>query len=227
MPIDPRVREAHGGVWGKLPRLELNQILPGVEAVDISIVAPFDRVLGSTLYLEELASLLGLVKYSGAKKILEIGTFDGSTTLNLAANTPADAQIVTLDLPPNEPNDPALATPKEYQNKTRKTVGEKFRGSPFAKKITQVFGDSAAIDWSELPGPFDLIFIDGCHYYSYVAADTNNALKHIRPGGLIVWHDYSNIKGVADVVDRVADGIAAKAVSGTRLAVGFAAAPAA
>jgi len=39
-------------------------------------------------------------------------------------------------------------------------------------------------------GPFDLIFIDGSHYYEYVKSDTQNALGCLTAGGLVVWHDY-------------------------------------
>jgi hypothetical protein len=121
----------------------------------------------------------------------DTGTFDGSTALNLAANTPADAQIVTVDLPPNWEGDFSLQTPEEYQNITdRGTVGQRFRNTEHEGKIEQVFGDSAMIDWPELPGRFDIVFIGGCHYYDYVAKDTQNPLKYLRPEGLIIWHDY-------------------------------------
>ena len=45
--------------------------------------------------LETVASIVATVK---PKRIFEIGTFDGRTTLNMALNAP-DAQIYTLDLP--------------------------------------------------------------------------------------------------------------------------------
>jgi SAM-dependent methyltransferase len=36
---------------------------------------------------------------------------------------------------------------------------------------------------------FDLIFIDGLHYYSQVAADFKNSLARLEPGGVILIHD--------------------------------------
>ena len=113
-------------------------------------------------------------------------------------------------------------TPKELRNITnRKIVGQRFLNTPHQKKITQVFGDSSAIDWAKLPGPFDIVFIDGCHSYDYVAKDTQNALKYTRPGGLIIWHDYGYVKDVSDVVDKSAGKINVSAIAGTRLAVGI------
>src|SRR5439155_23717314 len=35
------------------------------------------------------------------EEIIEIGTFDGRTTLNLAVNSPAHLRVFTLDLPPD------------------------------------------------------------------------------------------------------------------------------
>jgi predicted O-methyltransferase YrrM len=84
-----------------------------------------------------------------------------------------------------------------------------------------VFGDSSKLDWSKLPGPFDIVFIDGCHYYDYVARDTQNALNHLRAAGLVIWHDYGYVKDVSDVVDKTAGKIKVCAIAGTRLAIGF------
>lgn len=220
-PSDPHLRQRHSWVWGKLPRLELNQVLPGVQQTSIQILEAYNRDLVTTLDIEELASLLAIVKFRDAKKIFEIGTFDGGTTLNLAANTSANAQIVTLDLPPNWNGDLSIRTPRVHRNITKRTVGHRFRSTPYERKITQVFGDSASIDWSRLPVPFDIVFIDGCHYREYVARDTENALRYLRPGGLVVWHDYGSSKGVSDVVDETSAKIKVRAIAGTRLAVGF------
>ena len=222
LPVDPHVRQYHSWIWGKLPRVELKNALPGIEQTPVLILEAYNRAFGITLEIEEVASLLAIVKFSGAKKIFEIGTFDGGTALNLAANTPDDAQIVTLDLPPDWGGDFSSNTPKALRNITnRRTVGQRFVDTPHQKKITQVFGDSSTIDWTKLPVPFDIVFIDGCHYYDYVAKDTQNALKYAGPRGLVIWHDYGYVKDVSDVVDETSTKIRVSAIAGTRLAIGF------
>jgi predicted O-methyltransferase YrrM len=222
LPVDPHVRQCHSWIWGKLPRVELKNALPGIEQTPVLILEAYNRALGITLEIEEVASLLAIVKFSGAKKVFEIGTFDGGTALNLAANTPDDAQIVTLDLPPDWNGDFSSNTPRALRNITnRTTVGQRFLDTPQQKKITQVFGDSSTIDWTKLPVPFDIVFIDGCHYYDYVAKDTQNALKYVGLGGLVIWHDYGYVKDVSDVVDETAAKIRVSAIAGTRLAIGF------
>ena len=74
--------------------------------------------------------------------------------------------------------------------------------------------------------PFDLIFIDGCHSEAYVRADSQNALDHLAPRGVILWHDYGAFVEVSNVVDRLArESCRLKifALEGTRLAIGLAA----
>lgn len=138
-----------------------------------------------------------------AKNILEIGTYDGNTTLNLAVNSPFDTLITTVDI-----------TDKAQ-------IGSQYRDTDYSKKIIQIFGDSAKIDWSRMSIPFDIVFIDGCHYCEYVNKDTQNAMRYLKSGGIIVWHDYGMIKAVSEVADETAKRIKVKAIRGTRLAIGF------
>ena len=57
----------------------------------------------------------------------------------------------------------------------RAKVGGQFKNTPYESKIRQIFADSAALDFSKLGGPFDLAFIDGCHFREYVRKDTESA----------------------------------------------------
>lgn len=221
VPVDPHLRRTRGWIWGKLPRLELKQVFPGIEKSSIQILAPYSRH-SRALEMEELAALVAIAKFQGSGTLLEIGTCDGGTALNLAANTPPEARVLTLDLGPEWNGEFAIKTAAGYQYPTdANLVGERFRGTPYEPKITQVFGDSAKLDWSTLPVPFDMVFIDGCHSYEYVVHDTQNALKYVRPGGLIAWHDYGYVKGVSDVVDDASSRMKVCAIAGTRLAIGF------
>jgi hypothetical protein len=34
------------------------------------------------------------------------------------------------------------------------------------------------------------VFIDGGHSRDVVASDTSRALELVRPGGLVIWHDF-------------------------------------
>ncbi|HTR37112.1 MAG TPA: class I SAM-dependent methyltransferase [Bryobacteraceae bacterium] len=207
---------------GRLPRHHLTQIFPGSETVHVNLVNLYQRKVGLSMDAGEVMTLCAIAQFLGARKIFEIGTYDGNTTLNLAANVPDDGRVTTVDLPQNWDRQFVYNVPNNHWNVTdRNRIGIQFQGTKYESRIRQVLGDSAKLDWTQLDGPFDLIFIDGCHYREYVKADTENALRNIRPGGVIVWHDYGDIKDVSRVVDEAARRISVRVVRGTRLAVGW------
>ena len=152
----------------------------------------------------ELKVLSNLVKKRTPKRIFEIGTFQGRTTLNMALNISENAEIITLDLPASE-----LALTKmeieegEIRYVDKEISGERFLGHPVATKIRQVFGDSATFSFSEYNNSVDLAFIDGSHAYEYVINDSQKVFAMMRPGGLIIWHDYTNWKGVWSALNEL------------------------
>lgn len=209
--------------YGSLPRVPVASFFPDIATVDLRLVRSLERDPDTSLTLLELATLCGIVRLIGARRVLEIGTFDGGTALNLAANIPPDGSITTVDLPVDWSGDLALDVPDSAMNVTgRQTVGAKYRGTSLESNIRQVYGDSAVLDWSTLGGPYDLVFIDGCHSYDYVTQDTANGLQCLRPGGVMVWHDYGIIADVSAAVDKSAQGLKAAAIRSTSLAVAFA-----
>ena len=36
------------------------------------------------------------------------------------------------------------------------------------------------------------MFVDGAHSYEYVLSDSDAAYRMVKPGGLILWHDYDS-----------------------------------
>ena len=139
--------------------------------------------------------------------VVEIGTFDGRTTLNLAVNAPEASRVVTLDLPPEDPAAFALA-PGERQYVEKPAPGARFRAaappwSAAAQRITQVLGDSASFDWSPYRGQAGLVFVDGSHAYAYVRKDSDTAFDLIGPRGMVLWHDYGRWEGVTRALDEL------------------------
>lgn len=224
-PKDPEQRRRAHWIWGKLPRVTIDKIFPEARQIDLAILKPYRRLADTSIELQELVAIVTVARCLQAEKILEIGTYDGNTTLNLAANTGDNAVITTVDLPVDWNRQPALAIPREYVNDLdmehhRVEPGRQFKGTPQAGKIRQILRDSATLDWDALPHPFDLVFVDGCHHYRYVRHDTEKALRYTRSGGAIIWHDYPNMTDVSRAVDEFAGRIDMAAISGTRLVVG-------
>jgi caffeoyl-CoA O-methyltransferase len=109
-----------------------------------------------------------LVWASGARRILEIGTYSGYSALSMAAALPDDGELITCDVW-EEAN--ALA---------RRYAAE----SPHGHKIDFRLGP--ALDTIEtLDGPFDLVFIDAdkVNYANYFHA----TLPLLADRGLIVF----------------------------------------
>lgn len=173
-------------------------LIPGLAARDVMddaapvIVREPDAADGNVSGYELLV-LAGIVRRVQPRACFEIGTFDGRTTLNLAANAP-EARVYTLDLPPQDLGRTGLqiaAGDEKFINKP--ASGARFRDTPEAARITQLFGDSATFDFGPHEGKMDLIFVDGSHSYDYVKSDTRAALRLLkREGGVILWHDYGS-----------------------------------
>jgi predicted O-methyltransferase YrrM len=207
---------------GKLPRVHLTRVFPGIENVGINLVNLYQRKIGLSLDAGEIMVLCAVASFLRARNVLEIGTYDGNTALNLAANLRDGGCVTTIDLPPDWNGTFVYDVPNDHWNVTdRQRIGVQYRGTAYESRIRQVLGDSARIDWQALNPPFDMIFIDGCHFREYVKADTTNSLRCLRPGGVVLWHDYGDIRDVSRVVDDTARDITAYAIRGTRLAVGW------
>jgi len=141
--------------------------------------------------------LATLVKELVPQSIFEIGTYNGFTTLHLAVNSPESCRIFTLDLPPDY--DVQKLRSGSYDDVlviklSQKTISQRFyKNHPLEGKITELYGDSAAFDFSGYFGKMDIVFIDGNHSLEYVRKDTENAFKMLSDHGVIVWHDFDYI----------------------------------
>jgi hypothetical protein len=185
--------------FSRIPSVELGDLLPELKASSLDLaLCRFSRSDGNVSYGEILALCI-VASHLKAKRVFEIGTYNGWTTLQLALNTPEDANIATLDLRKEDMQDVALQLEKhdvKYIDKL--TIGDQYKNTRVEKKISQLYGDSATFDFSPFYDSIDLMFIDGSHHYAYVKRDTENALKMIREGGVIIWHDFLVWQGVTD-----------------------------
>ena len=172
-----------GNLSGMLPVAAYN----AVTSPSTPVVLP--AVLGQSGNVTE-AELIAIARIVAARKprtALEIGTFDGRTTLTIAANAP-EAEVVTLDLPPHAAAALSIDT-RDAAFIDKPASGALFAGSPQEKRIRQVYGDSATYDFGGLE--VDFAFIDGSHSYEYAMSDSRRVRKLLRNGrGVIIWHDY-------------------------------------
>lgn len=137
------------------------------------------------------------------KAIFEIGTSQGRMTALMAMNLPETSVIHTLDLPPDA-SVPEHASDLHLIELAKRELGITFRGTHWEGRIKQLLGNSATFDFSPYYDAIDLVSIDGSHSLPFVLSDTLQAFRMIRPGGVLLWHDYESMRseyGVSRVVD--------------------------
>lgn len=175
----------------------------------------------------ELIVLAATVASTDARTIFEIGTFDGRTALNLAANAAPGGVVYTLDLPAAE-GDASLAVDtddRKYMPVAARVAGvpDRAKRTSDAATIQRVYGDSASFDFSPYRGRVDVCFVDGAHSYEYVMSDSQRALEMSHPCSVIFWHDYGTWRGVTAALNELqrAGGAFARLrrVEGTALAI--------
>lgn len=143
-----------------------------------------------------LALLIGL---SGARSVLEIGTFTGYSTLCMARALPPDGTVVTCDVTERWP-----AIGADYWER-----------AGVAKRIDVRIGDAKrtlaalADEWGD--ESFDFVFIDAdkANYGAYYEA----ALDLVRPEGLIVIDNTLFFGRVVDPASQDPDTAAIRALN--------------
>jgi hypothetical protein len=201
--VSRRLRGVTRGQETRLPQAGWRDIFP---AKPIALAQP--RKNQGDVNLAELAVLAtAAASVSAGEEIVEIGTFDGRTTLNLAINAPAHLSVFTLDLPPDATPKFALA-PGEDAFVAKPESGRHFKKAApewtqRAARIHQMFGDSATFGWSPHYRRAGLVFVDGSHAYDYVLADSDTAFRLVAQKGVVIWHDYGVWEGVTRALDAI------------------------
>lgn len=169
----------------------------------------------------EIIAIASIVADRAPMRLLEIGTFDGNTTLQMALNAPEEAIIHTLDLPKGEVEtaQPVLQSDYLFIEDAAKEE-RKFLVSSVSYKVQQHFGDSTKVSFELFAkdGPLDLIFIDGGHSYECVKSDTEKALKVVSEKGIILWHDFTpHFAGVYSFLCELSKTMELVHIAGTNL----------
>lgn len=191
-----------------LPAKSLDEIFPGIDAQLVSVpVSEVFRARDMVVPLAELLTLAAICRHRQPRRVFEIGTYTGSSTLVMAMNLPDESEIVTLDLEPSE------------------LVGSVYRGTKHASKIRQLYGDSLKFDYTPFNGSIDLVLVDANHSYDFVKADSEKAFALLRPGGVIIWDDYrwleihSECSGVTLFLNELQKTRPIYSLAGTRFAI--------
>lgn len=129
-----------------------------------------------------------LIKLMGVKRILEIGTFTGYSSLWMALALPSDGLILTCDI---SKEDTAIA--QRYWQAAGMENKVDLHLAPALDTLNDLLNTGAA-------GTFDFVFIDAdkVNYHHYY----EKSLQLLRPGGLMA---IDNVLWSGEVADPTAD----------------------
>ncbi|WP_347911282.1 class I SAM-dependent methyltransferase [Pseudomonas grandcourensis] len=114
-----------------------------------------------------------LVKLTGARRLLEVGTFTGYSALCMAAALPADGSLICCDIP------------GDYNATARCYWQEAGLAGRIDLRLAPALETLAELERQGQGGQYDLVFIDAdkANYPAYL----EHALQLLRVGGLAVF----------------------------------------
>jgi O-methyltransferase len=164
---------------------------------ELTVTLPGGRAM--QVMAEEGQLLALLVALTGARTVLEVGTFTGYSTLCMARALPPDGQLITCDV----------------TNKWPAIAAEYWRRAGVEDRIDVRIGDAsktlAELLAAQGPESADLAFIDAdkANYVAYY----NAAIELVKPGGLIVVDNTLFFGRVIDPAAQDADTAAIRSLN--------------
>jgi len=203
----------------RLAQKNINEIIePNRAMASIQFALPNKWMNEDTSYTKDMISLALACQLTRPTVIFEIGTFDGYTAGLFALNSSDGAKIYTLDLPKGQIPTLAVTDMDSTHIDLRNRMLDSGKGEE--DKVIRLLGDSHCFDFSPYYRRVELFFVDGAHSYQYVKSDTENALKCMKKGGLLIWHDYGRegVNGVTRYLHEIAHKLDIYSVPGSSLA---------
>jgi predicted O-methyltransferase YrrM len=137
------------------------------------------------LDLDEAAALYKIVKSIPNAHGIEIGRFNGGSTVLLASAVGPHGGLISIDSEPQD--DQALEAFLKQTN--------------LLERVELVVADAGAFQHD---GQVDFVFIDGDHSYEGAKRDHNKWGSKVRPGGFIIHHDMGKARPLASQWESLA-----------------------
>lgn len=143
---------------------------------------------GGGMSFTEMVIMARVTKTRRPHTVFEMGSYDGLTTAVFLLNAPADARIISLDLPPESaPKDDHMDSDKQLV--AARALGAVPR-SMGLNDYTQLLCDSMEFDPSPYLGSVDLGLVDAAHDVAHASNDTAKMARMLTDDGIVFWHDY-------------------------------------
>jgi predicted O-methyltransferase YrrM len=206
-----QLQQIYGEVAQSKSRVPVKTLAQFLETERLPEVRMLDFLpRNKNISITEMSFICSIARSKKPATVLELGTFDGNTTLQIAENCPDETLIFTVDMPRT----------RDAPGAPEGAARRRFRGSRHEARIHEIFGDTRTLDFAGLCGGRapDLVFIDAGHSYECVRNDTEKSLKVIAPGAVVLWHDYAyNCAGVFNYLNEIAADLAICNLEGTSL----------
>lgn len=186
--------------WARVDEFYGQRLVGDEDALSAALVANAEAGLPPIDVTPALGKLLHLLARSmGARRILEVGTLGGYSTIWLARALPAGGEVVTCEVSPRHAE-------VARANLDRAGVGDRVR----------IVLGPALETLPGVEGPFDMVFVDADKVSN--AEYLDHAVRLSRPGALVVVDNVVRGGRVVDATDddpavvgtrRLADALAA------------------
>jgi hypothetical protein len=184
-----------------VPQVAVQELFPEIDFTRApELIHPFPRALSVSPH--ELMILNSVVRFLQPKRVVEFGTAEGRTTLNIALHLPEDGEVVTLDF-----------APIPGQNE----VGYFYWDQPLKAKINQVYSGVDAWNSEPYRSSAQIVFCDACDQPEGLAAEAAQAFAVVQPGGVIFRHDYGSAEGPTQFWNDLSAELPVRHLEGTTL----------
>jgi predicted O-methyltransferase YrrM len=173
-------------------------------------VSPLDAVLARLRDVQgwmtdaqaaRLYAAAGRVPAGG--RIVEIGSYHGRSTTVLASNAPEGAEVVAID--PHAGNDRG---PQQWEGTAAEGEADHaaflatLAANGVQDRVRHVRRPSQEA-LCDVPGPIDVLYVDGAHRYAPASADIARWGARVVPGGTLLIHDAFSSVGVTLAILRL------------------------
>ena len=138
----------------------------------------------------ELELLLRLARV--ARRVAEIGVFEGATSRRLAEVLSPEAELYLVD-----PYLPALKVERILGRSLYERVARRETRGAVARVVFVRSTSADAARSGLIPERLDLVFVDGQHGYEQVRADFEAWRARLAPGGVLAFHDSRRVAETA------------------------------
>jgi hypothetical protein len=185
----------------RIESVPVQKLFPAIDFTrSLEILHLMPRDLG--VMPHELMILAHVIRHYRPERVIEFGTAEGRTAVNIAHHLPAESEVVTLNHPP---------TPGEGD------VGYFYWDHPAKTKIKQIFSDVEVWDSVAYRASAEIVFCDAPDRQPGLGAEAAQAFTVVKPGGIIFRHDYLTAEGPTLFWNEIAKELPVRHIQDTAL----------